>query len=185
VTTLLSIVYLAAIVAANLITARFGPAASVLNAFLFIGLNLSARDSLHDRWGKAAPRNVLLLIAVGGLLSYLLNSGAGKIAIASVLAFALSESVDAGVYHVNRRRPYLIRSNASNVFGAAVDSVVFPVIAFGGFPIAIIALQFAAKVLGGLIWSLVLNRHARPIISDEAFMDVPLYEIRTWDREEE
>lgn len=160
-TTLLTIAYLAAIVAANLITARFGPAASVLNAFLFIGLNLSARDSLHDRWGKATPRNMLLLIVAGGLLSYLLNSGAGKIALASVLAFALSECVDAVVYQLNRHRPYLIRSNTSNVFGAAVDSVVFPVIAFGGFPIEIIALQFVAKVLGGFIWSLALNKRSR------------------------
>ena len=78
-------------------------------------------------------------------------------ALASVLAFALSESADALLYHARRHRPYLERSNTSNLLGAAVDSVIFPVVAFGGFPLAIIGLQFLAKVLGGLVWSLILN----------------------------
>lgn len=44
------LMYLAAIVAANLLVARFGPSVVVLNAFLFIGLDITTRDSLHDRW---------------------------------------------------------------------------------------------------------------------------------------
>jgi hypothetical protein len=44
------ILYLAAIVAANLSVAHFGPSVAVLNAFLFIGLDLTTRDALHERW---------------------------------------------------------------------------------------------------------------------------------------
>ena len=66
--------YLAAIVAANLLVAQFGPAVAVLNAFWLIGLDLSLRDILHERW--ADDQLVLrmgLLIATGGVVSYVLN----------------------------------------------------------------------------------------------------------------
>lgn len=155
------LIYLAAIIAANLITAHFGPSASIFNAFALIGLNLATRDKLHDAWGRNVARNMLLLIAAGGAVSYALNAGAGRIALASVAAFALSEALDALVYHLRRHKPYLIRSNTSNVFGAAVDSIVFPILAFGGFPLAIILAQFAAKVLGGFLWSLILHHRAQ------------------------
>ena len=157
----LTAAYLLAVVSANLTIAAFGPGLAPLVAFLFIGLNLSARDRLHDLWGRNVGRNMLLLIAAGGLLSYLLNAGAARVALASVAAFALSETADALVYHARRHRPYLERSNTSNVLGAAVDSLIFPVLAFGGFPLAIIALQFVAKVAGGLVWSLLLNATRR------------------------
>lgn len=158
---LLTGVYLAAVVAANLVIAAFGARLAPLVAFVFIGLNLAARDRLHDLWGRAVGRNMLGLIAAGGVLSYALNAGAARVALASVAAFALSETADALVYHARRHRPYLDRSNASNVVGAAVDSLVFPVLAFGGFPLGIIALQFVAKTAGGLFWSLVLHVRTR------------------------
>lgn len=159
--------YLAAVILANLSVAHFGPASTPYNAFLLIGLNLAVRDRLHDLWGRHVARNMLLLIAAGGLISYAMNAGAGRIALASLAAFALSEALDATIYHVNKQRPYLIRSNTSNVFGAAVDSVVFPVLAFGGFPWVIILGQFVAKVAGGFIWSLVLHKRAQFVASWE------------------
>jgi hypothetical protein len=53
VTALVSL-YLTAIVAANLLTARFGPTASIYNAFALIGLDLITRDRLADFWGYDA-----------------------------------------------------------------------------------------------------------------------------------
>ena len=41
--------------------------------------------------------------------------------------------------------------------GAAVDSILFPTIAFGSFLPTIIALQFAAKVAGGALWSIAVK----------------------------
>lgn len=158
---LLTGLYLAAVVAANLIITAFGPGLAPVVAFVFIGLNLAARDRLHDLWGRQVGRNMLLLIAAGGVLSYALNAGAARIALASVAAFALSETADALLYHARRHRPFLERSNTSNVLGALLDSLVFPVLAFGGFPLTIILLQFAAKTLGGLVWSLLLHAQAR------------------------
>lgn len=165
------LLYLSAIIAANLSVAHFGAVSTPFNAFFLIGLNLAARDKLHDMWGRNVARNMLLLIAVGGIISYAMNADAGHIAIASLAAFTMSEAVDAVVYHFHRHRPYLIRSNTSNLFGAAVDSVVFPVLAFGGFPWIIILGQFVAKLLGGFVWSLIFNKFRggsnAPLLEDE------------------
>jgi hypothetical protein len=67
-------------------------------------------------------------------------------------------SADTVAYHFLRDKPWMIRSNGSNVAGAAVDSLVFPTIAFGGLLLHIVALQFVAKIVGGLIWSKILSR---------------------------
>jgi hypothetical protein len=151
-------VYLAAIVAANLSVAMFGPAASILNAFLFIGLDLTTRDALHDRWhDDHLILRMGALIAVGGAISFALNAGAGQIAVASTVAFALAATVDGLVYAALGDRAYLVRVNGSNIPAAAVDSLVFPTIAFGSFLPLVVLGQFAAKVAGGFVWSLVLN----------------------------
>lgn len=62
--------FLSAIVGANLISAHFGPGASIYNAFFLIGLTLTTRDRLHDLWGRNRFRNMALLIPwrVGGQL---------------------------------------------------------------------------------------------------------------------
>ena len=43
----------------------------------------------------------------------------------------------------------------------AVDSILFPTIAFGSFLPLIVLGQFAAKVGGGFVWSLLLNRRTK------------------------
>ena len=157
--------YLAAIVAANLSVATFGPAVSVANAFVFIALDLSSRDGLA--WRMAA------LIASGSALSYLLNRSAGPIALASLVAFAASASVDALAYHLLRERAYLVKVNGSNVVSAAVDSLVFPALAFG-LPLLwpIVVGQLAAKVIGGAAWSWLLRpRRAQPIVVEVRHAD--------------
>jgi hypothetical protein len=42
--------YLAAIMAANLLVVQFGPSIAIVSAFLFIGLDLTTRDYLHEAW---------------------------------------------------------------------------------------------------------------------------------------
>jgi queuosine precursor transporter len=64
------VLYLAAIVAANLTVAAFGPGVSVVNAFLLIGLDLTVRDRLHDAWeGRELWLRMAVLIATGGAIS--------------------------------------------------------------------------------------------------------------------
>jgi uncharacterized PurR-regulated membrane protein YhhQ (DUF165 family) len=50
------------------------------------------------------------------------------------------------------------RANGSNMAGAAVDSLIFPTLAFGALMPHIVLLQFVAKVAGGAIWAALLAR---------------------------
>ena len=146
--------YAVAIIAANLIVLRFGPAVMPLNSFFLIGLDLALRDRLHLR---LRPWQMLALIVSTGLLTYLLNPAAGKIAVASACAFTAAALVDWATFAALARRPFLVRSNASNMAGAAVDSILFPTFAFGVLMPERIAYQFAAKVAGGAMWAYVLR----------------------------
>lgn len=152
------LIYLVAIVMANLAVIYFGPSASIWIAFLFIGLDLSLRDKLHDTWrGKRLWPKMLILICSGSLITVALNYEAMQIAIASAVAFLGAGVGDAIIYSLLGKKKYLIRSNGSNVVGAALDSIIFPTLAFGSLMPLIILGQFLAKVGGGFIWSLVLN----------------------------
>lgn len=152
-------VYLTAIVAANLLVSHFGPSAAIANAFLFIGLDLSTRDQLHEQWhGRDLWPRMLALVVAGGLLSLLLG-GSGRIALASCLAFILAGIADTLSYRRLHRLPRLWRMNGSNVVAAALDSLCFPLLAFGWPPLwGVVLGQFSAKLLGGALWALVLSR---------------------------
>lgn len=150
-------VYATAMVAANLSVAAFGPWVTPINAFLLIGLDLALRDWLHVRLRLA---QMAALIAVSGLLTYVLNPAAGMVAIASASAFTLAAIADWSVFAATKGT-WLKRANASNVVGAAVDSLVFPTIAFGALLPHIVAMQFVAKVAGGALWAFLLNRYQR------------------------
>lgn len=155
---LLIALYLVAIVAANLTVATFGPNTTIINAFLFIGLDLTTRDRLHELWhGRGLIWKMGALIAVGSIISYLLNANAGQIALASFLAFALAAIADTIVYSLLHSVKWLWRSNGSNLVSAAVDSLIFPSIAFGAILPLVILGQFVAKVAGGFFWSLVID----------------------------
>lgn len=158
--------YLLAIIAANLLVVKFGPSIAVINAFIFIGLDLTSRDYLHEQWrGKHLWWKMLSLIATGSLLSWFLNREAGQIALASFVAFAGAGVVDTVVYWLLGERSRLLRINGSNVVSAAVDSFIFPVLAFGWPPLwGIVLGQFVAKTLGGAIWSAVIEVVRREII---------------------
>lgn len=151
--------YLLAAVLANLSVAYFGPSSTIVNAFLFIGLDLTARDKLHDAWqGRYLWVKMFLLIAVGSGISYLLNRNAGMIAVASLAAFGVAGIVDAIVYQFLHDKKWMMKVNGSNIFSALADSLVFPTIAFGGFLPLIVMGQFTAKVAGGFIWSWIIAK---------------------------
>lgn len=155
----LVVLYLFAIVTANLIVAWLGPAASPYTAFALIGATLTVKDNLQDRW----TRNGLAwrmgsLIAAGSFLSWIVNRNAGRIALASFVAFAVSTAIDVLVYALLARHSKWRRVGWSNAFGAIADSLVFPALAFGWPPDpTIVYAQIIAKGFGGQIWSLILT----------------------------
>ena len=149
------ITYAIAMTLANLSIATFGVWVSPINAFIFIGLDLTLRDWLHIKlkmWQMGA------LIVSTGLITYALNPSAGMIAVASALSFMLAALVDWAVF-TKITGTWFKRANVSNVAGAAVDSIAFPTIAFGVLMPEIIAMQFVAKIAGGSIWTYLLNKN--------------------------
>lgn len=102
-----------------------------ITLFLAFGL----RDALHERAGRGL---VVAAIGVGALISYLIEDGVtipgghAVIAIASAVAFAISEVADLAIYEPPlRARSWPTAVAASNVAGALVDSALFLWLAFG------------------------------------------------------
>jgi hypothetical protein len=117
--------YLAAITTANLLVSMYGPAVVVVNAFLFIRLDLVAKDRLQDAWaGRALWPRMLALIVLGGVISYCLG-GDPRISLASCLAFVAAGVADTLAYQTLGGRNWMTRANGSNLAGAAVDSLAF------------------------------------------------------------
>jgi hypothetical protein len=150
-------IYAMAMTAANLSISHFGPWVSPINSFLFIGLDLVLRDLLHQ---KLKAWQMGCLIVGTGLLTYLLNPAAGMIAIASAVSFTAASVVDWAVF-AKLTGTWIKRANGSNIAGAAVDSVVFPTLAFGVLMPQIVAMQFTAKVAGGAFWAYVISKVQR------------------------
>ena len=151
------IAYAFAMTAANLLIVKFGVWFSPINSFFLIGLTLVLRDWLHIRlksWQMG------LLITTSGAITYLLNPAAAQIAIASSIAFTLAALAD-WVTFAKVKGTWFKRSNASNLAGSAIDSVAFPTIAFGVLMPEIVITQFAAKMLGGYMWSYIVNKFKR------------------------
>lgn len=148
------VVYLVAIVIANLTIVQFGPTAAIYNAFFLIGLDLTTRDILHERWQKGRWWKMLILIAVGSVLSWVLNRDAGPVALASFFAFLGAGLVDYLVYSTIGNETRLFKINVSNIVSATVDSQIFGL--WLAFPFSIIGGQIVAKTLGGFLWSLLL-----------------------------
>lgn len=94
---------------------------------LFAGLAFTFRDLTHESLGRLFCIAAILL---GSLFSYVLED-VGKIALASAVAFGLSELADLAVYEPLRRKRWLTAVFASNAVGLVLDSALFLWLAFG------------------------------------------------------
>ncbi|TMR13827.1 VUT family protein [Nonomuraea turkmeniaca] len=92
------------------------------------GLTLLLRDVLQDVLGRRAA---VWAVLAGAGLSALLASW--SLALASAVAFVVSELADMGVYTPLRRRGWTLAVVVSGLAGAAIDSVLFLYLA--GFPV--------------------------------------------------
>lgn len=116
---------------------------------ILVGGVLALRDLAQRRWGHA----VLLLMLIGAGLSFRL--GAPAVALASVTAFLISETVDWLVYSTTHR-PFAERVWWSVVCSAPVDTAVFLAMAdLWSWPLFVIGV--ASKVFAGGLISLSLR----------------------------
>jgi uncharacterized PurR-regulated membrane protein YhhQ (DUF165 family) len=107
------------------------------------GFAFTFRDLVQDRLGRWW---VLIAIITGATLSALVSS---RLAIASSVAFLLSELLDFAVYTPLRSRGWLLAVAASNVVGLAADSSAFLLLAFG-------SLSFLPGQIVGKLWTTVV-----------------------------
>lgn len=155
-------IYTFAMTVANLTVSAFGPAVAPINAFILIGLDLALRDWLHVRlrkWQMAA------LIVGASLLSFVLDPSTGRVAASSAAAFFCAALADWAVFS-GLKGTWTRRSLWSNVAGAAVDSLLFLPLAFGGFPAIAMGEQGMAKIAGGAVWTWLL-KGASPMLASE------------------
>lgn len=156
------LVYVFAMIAANVTIAELGPAAVIPVGFLLIGLNLVARDRLHDRLAEHGRPQLIgglaALISFAGAASWVANPAAGPIALASLVAFLAAATVDALAYGWLRGRTTPARASAgSNVPASVVDSFTFLALAFPGpVPVVLALAQALAKIAGGAVWAWAL-----------------------------
>lgn len=130
--------YLTLIVATNISFSQIGP---VPATFVLVGLTLAARDFVHETSGRWVS---LGLVVVGAGASGLLASP--DVALASLVAFLLAETLDLLIYErVKARYGLAAGVGASGVVGSIIDSTVFLLIAFGSLA------YFWAQVTGKLL----------------------------------
>jgi len=91
----------------------------------FAGLAFTLRDLTQDSLGR---RWTYAAIVIGAALSGFLS---GPLAIASGVAFLVSETSDLLVYSPLRERRWLLAVGLSNTVGLFVDSILFLLLAFG------------------------------------------------------
>lgn len=142
------VAYVLTIFAANLAIFFFGviPIGFGLMApagVVFAGLAFSLRDAIHETLGRG---HALAAILIGAALSATIS---GQLALASGLAFLISELADLAVYSPLRRRSWLAAVIVSNTVGTVVDSVLFLWLAFG-------SLDFLAGQVVGKTYSTAL-----------------------------
>lgn len=110
---------------------------------LMIGLALVLRDWVHELWGWRVAAGCVL---IGAALS--LAFSPASIAVASAVAFGLSEMADLAVYSKLRERGKPLAVMASQIVGAALDSALFVYIAFGSLEFS--AGTTLAKIYAGI-----------------------------------
>lgn len=145
--------YVVAVVAANVLTNRYGrwpvaPGLDTTAGTYAAGIALLARDAVQETTGRWAVRAA---IGVGALLS---AAFAGvHLALASGLSFALAEALDMYVYtrlrERDERRRWVGPVMWSNAAGAVLDTFLFLFVA--GFPITVSTV--AGQFIGKLVWA--------------------------------
>jgi uncharacterized PurR-regulated membrane protein YhhQ (DUF165 family) len=140
--------YVATIFAANWLIQHVGivPVGFGLSApagVFAAGLALTLRDVVQATLGRAA---VVLAILTGAALSWLVSP---SFAVASAVAFLVSELADFAVYAPLERRSWLGAVALSNTVGLVVDSWLFLTLAFG-------SLEFFPGQVVGKAWMTLL-----------------------------
>lgn len=157
--------YIGVIVAANYATATFGLVPiglglAVTAGTFFAGAALIVRDGLQLHVGRLW---MLAAIAAGALISAVTSTPA--IALASGVAFAVSELVDWAVFTPLRPRTLPGAVVASSIVSAPVDTVLFLHLAGFGVTWQAVVGQFIVKTAMALAVAVALSYRQRQAVT--------------------
>ena len=143
-------IFLASIPLANWLTSSYGfvPVGfgfSATAGTYAAGVALVARDFVHEFGGV---KTVLGVIGLGVALSLLLADPA--IALASGVAFLVSELADMAVYTPLREKRWRLAVIGSSIVGAIIDTILFLGIAFG--VAALTTEAITGQLVGKVLW---------------------------------
>jgi queuosine precursor transporter len=175
-TVVLSLLYLVCILLANWAAAQgrwilLGGLLVVPYGVPFIAPTFTLRDAVHRRVGV---RGATILVQLGLLasgaqaLSDLLGGGSlaqpgsvARVALAGIVAFAVSENADTLIYQLLRRESWASRALKSNLVSTLLDSAVFISLAFGP-ALPLILGQWVSKWLIAALVVALLRGQAPP-----------------------
>jgi len=125
---------------------------------VWIGLTFSFRDFVHRYWGDWATWGWMIAASV---ITLFFNY---EIAIASMAAFFVSESLDWFFFRV-LKRSFASRIVWSNLVSCPADSFVFVLLAFGPVWPAIIGQAIIKYISGLMVLPFILARQSSPAVT--------------------
>lgn len=138
------ILYLLSIAVANVLTAKFSPFVLFGGTFIvpvgsfLIGATFMLRDFVQVRHGrKVAYQTIFVALVLSGILSTIFGDTL-YVAVASMLAFLVSEVIDTEVFS-KARCSFAARVVVSGIVGGVIDSAVFVVVALSPLTSSVLA----------------------------------------------
>lgn len=167
---LLFMAFVGTVVLANVVTSHWGLIAAGFGLLVpagtySAGLALGLRDVLHD---AAGVRWVLAAIVSGAVLSFVVADA--RIALASGVAFLLSETTDLLVYAPLRRKRRRLALLTSNAAGAVADTLLF--LSLAGFGLT--AEAIGGQLLVKAVWCSLAVLAVREVVRRRAVLRQPV-----------
>lgn len=148
------VAYVAMFVAANVSVSVFGVWVTPINALVLIAGDMVVRDRIqHDCGARASILSCLLAC----IITAIAMPDSGMIAVASFTSAMVACVGSASVFRL-RSGDFYSKSMPANIAAAAIDSVLFPLIAFDAIMPGVTLAQFAAKTIGSTVILLIMKR---------------------------
>lgn len=134
---------------------------------MWVGLTFSFRDFVQRYWSH---QKCWIWMGIAGMITFVWNK---EVAIASVVSFMASETVDWIVFYVLRDKTLKVRMMISNLASCPIDSLLFVTIAFG-LPwysdavwgqagVKYVCSLFALPLIPALSWFMRRGKEATPV----------------------
>lgn len=150
-------VYVTMFLIANVLVSVFGPAITPINALFLIAGDMVLRDRIQYESGVAWSISACV---IAGLATIAIAPGSEMIAVASALSVMLAGSASALAFKL-KSGGFFSKAMPANISAAAVDSLAFPLIAFGSIMPGVTLAQFAAKTIGATIILMIIKRYTK------------------------